>query len=174
MIDFFYDSSFLILKFFILGNLLGLIYDFFRLVRMGRNDKKYDPKAELRKRLFPQKKKLNDKKRSDSLYIFIEDIIFFLIVAVSQILMTFHENSGEIRIYCMIASFMGFWGYQKTIGNIIIFLSQKILYLSRRIFYWIIFLILFPIISAFRFFKKIIKHFKKQKKNKKRQDVFYF
>ena len=89
MIDFFYDSSFLILKFFILGILLGLIYDIFRLFRIGRNDKKYDPKTELKKRFFHQKKTQKQKNISDSLYIFAEDILFFFISACLQILMIY-------------------------------------------------------------------------------------
>ena len=67
-----------------------------------------------------------------------EDILFFVIVAITEILATYHINEGEIRIYGLMISAIGFFVYQKTLGRMFIFFSKKILYLIRMIIYLIL------------------------------------
>ena len=158
MISFFYDSWIIILNFLIPGIFLGMVYDMFRLFRIAGNDKTYSVTNAIKNRYF-SKIHFGGKSRkhiSDTVFVFIEDVLFFLVVAVTEILATFHFNHGEIRIYCLLISAIGFFIYQKTMGRLVIFLSSKTLYLIRRIIYWIVCLILTPTFYVLRFSKKLI------------------
>ena len=174
MISFFYDSCFMFIRFLIPGIFLGLIYDIFRFMRIKRN-RKFDSILKItKKRYFPEKAKNNEniairRQGSDNLLIFIEDVCFFLIVFIIEVLTIYHLNDGEIRIYCLLFSLIGFFCYQKTIGRLVIFISIKLLYLFRRIFCFFIFLILDPIVFIIKKFKKISSSLalKKMIKNKK-------
>jgi len=154
---FFYDSCFMFFQFLIPGFFLGLVYDVFRIIRIGRNDKTYRLSEAIEKRYFPQNKERKRKRpknqsNRETVLIFIEDIYFFFIVAVTEILSIYYLNDGEIRIYCLLFSLIGFICYQKTFGYLVILLSKKILYLCRKILYFCICLILTP---AFFIIKKL-------------------
>lgn len=165
MTDFFYDSYLLILKFLLPGIFLGGVYDIFRFCRIARNDKTYDPIEALQKRFFSHSKifKTKHKNRSyDTVLIFIEDILFFIIVAITEILTLYQMNNGEIRIYGLFFSAIGFYIYQKTIGNLLIYLSKRILYGVRRILYIMGCILLVPAIFVFKIIKRIIAFFKRK------------
>lgn len=175
MTDFFYDSCALILKFLIPGIFLGIVYDIFRLFRIARNDKTYAPIPILQNRFFPDlifEKTTKKSFFSDTVLIFAEDILFFFLVAVTEVLTLFHLNGGEIRIYGLLFSAVGFFVYQKTVGNLLIFLSKKILYLFRRILYWIGYGVISPIFCLIKMIKRIASFFKnKQRKKTKIKDT---
>ena len=167
---FFYDSWTLILKFLIPGIFLGAVYDIFRLFRIARSENTYSARKEIRKRFFPKSEGegKNPRRRiTDTAIVFMEDILFFLIVAVTEILAVYHINEGEIRIYCLLASALGFFTYQKTLGRLIIFFSKKILYLIRKIVYCIACAILVPAFFISRYIGKMFSAIKRKKKNKK-------
>lgn len=149
MIHFFYDSYLMVLQFLIPGIFLGLIYDIFRIIRIMRNDSTQRLSEMIRKRFFSQekeqpKKKIKNSQKRENILIFIEDIFFFLIVAVTEILAVYYFNDGEIRIYCLLFSAIGFICYQKTVGRLVISLSKKIVYFIRKIVYCFVCLILKP------------------------------
>ncbi|MBR6744515.1 MAG: spore cortex biosynthesis protein YabQ [Clostridia bacterium] len=159
MNDFFYDSWLVILKFLIPGIFLGAVYDIFRLIRIARNDRTYNVRRAVERHFFP-KTVCNEKTKkyiSEYALVLIEDILFFLIVAVTEILAIFHLNGGEIRMDCLMISVVGFFVYQKTLGRLIIFFSVKILYLIRRTIYLVVCVVLTPI---FFFSKQTVKCFK--------------
>ena len=148
MIAFFYDSWFVILKYLMPGIFLGAVYDVFRLARISRNDSEHSVKKALRKRFYHKEDSDNQtSKRQISEYtlVLIEDILFFIIVAITEILAVYHFNGGEIRVYCLLISAVGFFIYQKTLGILLIFLSRRILYLIRKTIYLIICIALTPI-----------------------------
>lgn len=161
-IRFFYDSCLMFFQFLIPGIFLGLVYDVFRVIRIGRNDQTPRLSEMIRKRFFPQKteRKKKHAKNRETVLIFIEDIIFFLIVAITEILAVYYFNDGEIRIYGLLFSAIGFLCYQKTVGRLVIVLSKKILYLLKKTIYFFVFLILNP---WFVISKKL-----KERKQKKR------
>lgn len=168
MIDFFYDSWIVILRFIIPGVFLGMIYDFFRLIRISRNDRTYSVINAIKIR-FLQKSDLDNEKAqrrtSEFLIVLIEDILFFVIVAITEVLAVFHFNNGEIRIYCLSISLIGFFAYQKTLGNLMISFSKKILYLIRKTAYIIICVILTPIFFFLKQSKKLFNIHRIKKKN---------
>lgn len=157
MINFFYDSWIIILKFLIPGICLGMVYDLFRLFRIAGNDPLYSVTNAIKKRYFPKSNsdRKSRKRISDTGLVFAEDILFFMIVAITEILATFHFNQGEIRIYCLLISAIGFFIYQKTVGRFIIFFSRKILYLTRRIIYLFACVMLTPTFYILRCSKKL-------------------
>ena len=155
MIAFFYDSWTVILKFLIPGIFLGAVYDVFRLIRISRNDQTNSVKKAIRDRYFPNKKRNHKIKMAETVLVFIEDILFFIIVAVVHILATYHFNDGEIRIYSLMISALGFFVYQKTLGRLILFFSKKILYLIRKIIYMIVCMVLTPLFFLLRSFRKL-------------------
>ena len=176
MIAFFYDSCSLILKFLLPGIFLGVVYDIFRLFRIGRNDKKYSVRDAIKKR-FGRKSnaKIKPKRKiSIDLLVFLEDILFFLIVSLTEILSVYHINGGEIRIYGLLFSFLGFIIYQKTISALIIFLSKKILYAIRKLVYGCICFFLIPILFfakiGFRLIEPIYQKIRKRSKMKNSKD----
>ena len=172
MIDFFYDSWLSILKFIIPGIFLGAVYDIFRLLRIARNDKTNGAFKAIGDRYFPDRKK-STRHFPDAVLVFIEDILFFVIVAITEILATFHINEGEIRIYGLLISVIGFFAYQKTLGRMIIFFSRKILYLIRKIVYLIACLILTPVLFVLRVSGdwRLKRKIKKEVMNNTRKDV---
>ena len=168
MIAFFYDSWTLILKFLIPGIFLGAVYDIFRLLRIARSESTYSARKAIRNRFFPRTKahgKISRLRISDAAIVFIEDIVFFLIVAVTEILAVYYINEGEIRIYCLLVSVLGFFAYQKTLGRVIVFFSKKILYFIRKIIYLIVCIVLIPSFFFWRISKKMFLKIHKRKKD---------
>ena len=157
MNNFFYDSWIVILKFLIPGIFLGVVYDIFRFLRISRNDRTHSIKKALNERFF-LKNTSDDKKRtisfSEPAILFIEDTLFFIIVAITEVLAFFYFNNGEIRICCLIISAVGFFAYQKTIGNLIVFFLKKTLYVIRKTLYFVACTILIPAIFFLKIFKK--------------------
>ncbi len=161
MNDFFYDSCALILKFSIPGIFLSMVYDVFRLIRIGRNDRNHKVIPALRKRYFPCANERKRKNLSENILVFIEDILFWLIAAITEILAIYHINRGEIRIYCLMISVASFFIYRNTVGKLFLFLSTKILYLLRYFLYGIGCLILSPSLFLWKIAKRIVRFFQK-------------
>jgi len=173
MIAFFYDSYGIILKFLIPGIFLGMVYDVFRLFRIARNDHRYRLGTAIKNHYFSKASPpvhSGNKKRKitlpEDLLVFTEDLIFFLIVSITEILTIYYVNGGEIRTYCLLFSVIGFFTYQKTVGALFIFLSRKILYLLRRCLYLFTCLILTPSFFVWKLLKKILSHKKHKKMGK--------
>ncbi len=103
MISDFYGSYSSFVLSALLGIFIGVIYDIFRILRIARlphiapQGKFYDiikiPDSGL-----PKFEKLKNMiKLSSNIFILIEDIIFWIIVSLLQILFIYHINDGEIR-----------------------------------------------------------------------------
>ena len=112
----------------LIGAVLTLIFDFFRLMR--RN------------------------KETRDLIVYIQDIFFWLIVAVVIIISAFITNSGELRGYMFIGYALGSMFY-------LLLLSKLIL----KIFGTIFDKIELAFEKIFTFFRKIFKKFNFKKKN---------
>ena len=155
MNDFFYDSYQLILIFFLPGIFLGIVYDIFRILRIGRTSDlsvggAFYEKIRPRKPLFAPVSRFlsaHPLKAADWILVFIEDILFWLIAAITEILLIFHTNGGEIRIYCLIASVVGFFLYHQTLGKLITFFTKQIIFLLRCLIYWTLYAIIYPAVG---------------------------
>ena len=83
----------------ILGIVLGVLYDIFRIIRMVINSK--------------------------SIAIFIGDIIYFIISGIITFIFVLKINSGESRFYIMAGEGIGWIAYHLTLGNAIYKYSEK-------------------------------------------------
>ena len=164
MNEFFYDSYLLILLFLLPGVFLGIVFDVFRILRIGRTaditvaGSFYD-KIRPRGSLFGGAKHFSvskTAKTANTILIFIEDILFWLIAAIIEILFFFHTNGGEIRIYCLIFSALGFFLYNRTIGMLVIACAKQIIFCTRCLIYWIFYAILYPIKAIWHVIQKLL------------------
>lgn len=163
MNGFFYDSYQLILIFLLPGVFLGIVYDIFRILRISRASELsvsgalYD-KIRPRKPLFGNTSRIFKTKSikiADKVIVFIEDVLFWLIVAVTEILFIFHTNGGEIRIYCLLSSILGFILYNRTLGRLVTMFAKQIIFLFRCLIYWVLYAIIYPIKLMINGIKKI-------------------
>ena len=113
------------------------------------------------------------KKMSEEWIVFTEDVLFWLIAAITEILAVYHINRGEIRIYCLMISVSGFFIYQRTFGKVFLFLSTKILYLLRYVFYGICCLVLSPSLFLWKILKRIGAYCKKHWKKHQVKNLFW-
>ena len=104
---------FLVFSFFV-GITLGLVYDVFRIRRKAAR------KA--------------GKRRVDFVLTFFEDVIFCLFATVSMILVTYKLYFGITRWYAYVSCVLGFFLWQKTVGRLVMKLSDKIIELIARAF----------------------------------------
>lgn len=98
---------------FILGIMLGVIYDVFRIRRKAAR------KAQ--------------KKRIDFTLTLFEDVVFCLFATVTMILATYKLYFGIPRWYAYVSCALGFFLWQKTVGRLIMKLSDKIIDLISRL-----------------------------------------
>lgn len=165
MTEFFYDSTELITRSFLLGVVIGLFYDTLRIVRIARAPKIKSPQYLDRicnvSPSFHKKRtiKQNNSPNTIPILIFIEDILFFTVATISLILFFLSENDGEIRLYCLLFFIIGFVVYIHSIGKITLSFSTTIIFLFRWLLYWVIYIIMLPIRAFFgclaRLFQKI-------------------
>ena len=136
---------------FALGAFFGLIYDIFRIFRISRI-----PYLAPQGRFFewikiPAKNPAKPRKAtkvlcfSDSVLTFAEDILFWIIVSVSEVLFIYHINGGVIRFYFFIFTFIGASLYFSTIGKITVYFSVRIIFLIRCLLYWSFYIIIYPV-----------------------------
>ena len=151
MINDFYSSysSFIISAF--LGISIGIIYDIFRIFRIARSSYLI-PQGKFYNAINPKEnnifKNCNFKKifRVSSTFLTLaEDVIFWIITSLVQILFIYHINYGEIRIYFFIFEAIGATLYFFTIGNLVIYFSVRIIFLIRCLLYWTFYIIIYPI-----------------------------
>jgi len=164
---FFYDSYRLILIFLIPGVFLGIVYDIFRILRISRSADlsvsgalydKIRPKKPLLEK-FSHAFKAKSVKIADKIVVCVEDILFWLIAVMTEILFIFHTNGGEIRIYCLLSSVLGFFLYHQTLGKLVTLFAKQIIFLIRCLIYWILYVIIYPIKLIIRTLKKILSRF---------------
>lgn len=162
MIADFYNSYKSFLGAVSLGVIFGILYDIFRILRISRMPhiapagKFYDRIAMPKK---DGKKHKNVKKIlhiSDSAITIIEDILFWLIITLSEILFIYHVNGGEIRIYFFVCNFIGAAIYFFTAGKLMMFFSVRSIFIFRCLLYWLIYIIIYPVRKILSLFKRIL------------------
>ena len=151
MINDFYSSysSFIISAF--LGISIGIIYDVFRIFRIARVAYLI-PQGKFYNTIKPKENNIfnscNFKKIfrvSSSFLTLAEDVIFWILISLAQILFIYHINDGEIRIYFFIFEAIGAVLYFFTVGKLIIYFSVRIIFLIRCLLYWTFYIIIYPI-----------------------------
>ena len=152
MIIEFYGTYSAFIDVFALGALFGIIYDAFRILRISRMPYLI-PQGKIYKLIkIPDKHSAKAPKAiknfflfSNTFLTFMEDMIFWLIVSVGEILFIYHVNGGVVRIYFIIFTFIGAALYFFTVGKITKYFSIRIIFLMRCLLYWSFYIIIYPV-----------------------------
>ena len=88
---------------------------------------------------------------TDNALTFIEDILFWMIVFASEAIYIYYINDGEPRIDCFILSVTGFMLYRISMGRIVVFLSQQIIFFARCLLFWTTYIIMYPVRIIWKF-----------------------
>ncbi|WP_077534482.1 spore cortex biosynthesis protein YabQ [Massiliimalia massiliensis] len=119
----------------LLGVILGIIYDCFRVFRQ----------------FIP----------SGKIFTFFQDLLFFFTATLFTFLFLVATNHGQLRIYLIAGELLGIWLYFQSVSRIVLWLTHQIIRLLKKIFSPIIRLIqwLFcQIKKLFLFMKKHLKN----------------
>lgn len=95
------NQAYLFIVFSLTGVVIGLLFDFFRILR----------------RSF----------KTSNIITYFEDVLFWILTGVLILYNVWYFNNGEIRIYMFLGIIMGVLIYMLTLSNIIISLLSKIL-----------------------------------------------
>ena len=101
------DQAYLFLVFSLTGVAIGILFDFFRILR--RSIKTVD------------------------IITYIEDILFWILTGLLVLYNIWYFNNGEIRIYMFLGIIMGILVYMSTLSSIIIKIFTKILQTSIKV-----------------------------------------
>ena len=118
------EDNVLLLSSILLGFFFGLYYEVFRFLRLS----------------FPH----------NSLTVGIEDLLFFLPVTVIFLLFTYAFSSGVVRWFSVFGAVLGFLLYLCTLGKLLMFCSEKILSVIRKVLRGIWRFLLKPIFIVFK------------------------
>lgn len=126
----------------VLGVCLSFVYDVFRLIRITFNSKRF--------------------------IIIIQDIIFFIIVAVSTFLFLICFTEGMVRFYVLFGEIAGFIVCHLTIGAAVVFILGKIIVFIKKILKKIFVPIYnFTSQKSKKICKQIVNNYSEHKKNRK-------
>ena len=101
------DECLIFLYSIILGAVLGVVFDVFRVIRA----------------VIPH----------NSFFVAFEDIIFMLIWTFSLVIFSVELSGGNIRFFCFVGSFLGFIIYFFSVGKIVITFIRSVSSLIRRL-----------------------------------------
>ena len=105
------NQAYIFMIFILIGIIIGVIFDFFRVLRKTIKTK--------------------------DIITYIEDIIFCLLTGIILLYSIFNFNNGEIRIYMFIALILGIITYILTISKyfikINVFILKKIIFVLKKI-----------------------------------------
>ena len=109
------------------GFLIGLFFDFFRILRKGF--------------------------KTPDFITYFEDFIFWIITGFILLYSIFKFNNGELRLYIFLGIFIGITIYMLVFSKLLISISVCLINIIKKT---IIILIVKPIILTIRFIKKIL------------------
>lgn len=125
------DQALLFLIFIVNGIIIGLLFDFFRILRRSFKTKDF--------------------------ITYIEDILFWVLTGLLLLYSIFTFNNGEIRLYMFIGAILGCIIYMLSISNFIVKINTKIIISPKNILSKIINIIFIPFKFIIKFFRNILK-----------------
>ena len=128
------DETITFFTFIIVGIIIGIVFDFFRAIRKV---KKYKEKN-----------------------IYIQDIIFFLIIGIVLIAVLIYKLEDSLRLYLFFSLFLGIIIYASTISTYVIKIFIAFIKMSNKVAYFIFLPLLFYkelFMTLYNFFIKKIK-----------------
>ena len=128
-----FSQLYIFLIYIVLGIVIGIIFDIFRILR----------------KLF----------KTPDLITYLEDIIFWIIAGLLLIFVIFKFSSGEIRIYNIIGLVIGSIFYIIVISKYFININVKIILVLKNIVKKFIIILMYPIKIILRIIKGVFKPF---------------
>ena len=122
-------QTYLFLMFLLNGLIIGIFFDFFRILRKSFN--------------------------TSDIVTYIEDFLFWLLTGILILYSIFTFNNGEIRIYMFIGIILGITFYMLTISTYIIKINVIIIKFCKELLIKTFSIILFPICYLYKIFSKI-------------------
>lgn len=122
------NQIFVFLSCVLLGMILGLLFDVFRIVR----------------RTTP----------AGTVATATEDMLFWLLAALLVFLALLFLNDGQSRIFEWLGIAIGGMLYLSVFSRLVIAASMHVIHALKTVFRWILFLLLFPVRLLFRILKK--------------------
>lgn len=123
------NQAYLFLIFVINGIVIGLLFDFFRILR----------------RSF----------KTSDLVTYIEDVLFWILTGLILLYTIFAFANGEIRLFMFLGVFFGCLIYMLLLSKYFININVKIILFIKKIILKLISIIIIPIKFVINFFKKI-------------------
>ena len=151
---------------FLCGLALGLCYDVLRLTRMWIGTELPPTAILLRNRLAlpPRMKLISAKPRSVKsdkytktvryIVVFVEDILFCLLVALTMALLLYQTNDGQFRLSAVVVLLCGIGGYLATLGRLVRLFSGVIVVIVRATVIWVLAILAYPIVVLARLIVK--------------------
>lgn len=137
------NQAYLFLVFSLTGVAIGILFDFFRILRRSI--------------------------KTSNIITYIEDILFWILTGFLILYNIWYFNNGEIRIYMFLGIIMGVLVYMSTLSNIFVKVFSKILSTIIKVIelpFKAIIMVFRKIITVIlSFFAKITKKFKLKKGN---------
>ena len=95
------DQAYLFLVFSLTGVAIGILFDFFRILRRSI--------------------------KTSNIITYIEDVLFWILTGILVLYNIWYFNNGEIRIYMFLGRVIGVLVYMSTLSNIFVKIFSKIL-----------------------------------------------
>jgi len=116
----------------IAGSFLGIVYDLFRIRRS------IFLKCSISKKI----------KHLEFIWVFLEDLLFFMICGITVCITVFYLNSGKIRGIAVFSSLVGFVLYRFTVGNLFVRLVNSFAVFLYNILCKVYYVTLLPIFKV--------------------------
>lgn len=124
------NQAFLFLVFLLNGVIIGLIFDFFRILRKSF--------------------------KTTNIITYIQDILFWILTGISIIFCMYKFSDGEIRLFMLLGIILGFLLYLLMFSSFIIQICVFIIKYIKKIIKYIIKLIISPLNMIYKLFYKLI------------------
>ena len=124
------NQAYLFSIFIINGVIIGLLFDFFRVLRISF--------------------------KTNNLITYIEDILFWILTGSLILYSSFIFNNGEIRFYMFLGIFIGALLYMLFVSKYFIKINVKVIDISKNIIGKFIKLIFTPCVYIYKFIRKLL------------------
>lgn len=102
-------------------------------------------------------KKKRVKRGIEAALIFIQDILLFAYLGCGIVILNYYLNRGQFRLYTIASVAVGFALYYFTVGKLVIFLSEGIIFFVRAAVRIVLYLVSRPFIYLWRTVVKILR-----------------
>lgn len=133
---------------FLLGGVLGAIYDALRITRVffGVHYSRRAAKRLQEIRLpFLSPHKRRRESPALGIIVFVEDLLFCILAGVLLILLLYEANNGKIRFPVFLCAGVGFLLYRATAGRLVMLFSEVIAFAIETVVRYLLFFLLYPV-----------------------------